>query len=65
MTKEQDLKFGLFFFISSLVFIGFLVYTLIYGTGISRIISALLFCNLIYWQLKTALLFYRKYKEED
>ncbi len=63
MSVEQDIKFSYFLFFSSIVFAGLLVYVLIYGSGISRIISALLFCNLIYWQIKTALLLYRSAKE--
>lgn len=65
MTSEQDLKYSYFFFISSIVFTGLLIYTIIYGSGISRLIAALLFCGLIYWQLKTALLFYRSAREKD
>lgn len=64
MSVEQDIKFSYFLFFSSIVFAGLLVYVLIYGSGISRIISALLFCNLIYWQIKTALLLYRSAKEK-
>jgi hypothetical protein len=65
MTSGQNRDLSIFFFISSILFTGFLIYVLVYGTGISRIISVLLLCNLIYWQLKTALLFYRSSKEKD
>jgi hypothetical protein len=65
MTPEENLKYSYFFFVSSLAFAGLLIYVLIYGTGISRFISAFLFCGLIYVQLKTALLLYRNAKRKD
>ena len=65
MSAEDNLKYSYFFFVSSLVFAGLLIYVVIYGEGISRFISALLFCGLIYAQVKTALLLYRNAKRKE
>jgi hypothetical protein len=64
MSVEQDIKYSYFLFFSSIVFAGLLIYVLIYGTGISRVVAALLICNLIYRQLKIALFLYRSAKEK-
>jgi hypothetical protein len=65
MATDENLKYSYFFFVSSLVFAGFLLYVLIYGSGVSRVIGAFLFCGMIYIQLKTALLLYRSAKRKD
>jgi len=65
MTKQQNLHFSLFFLLSSLIFLGFLINAMLTQTGLSRLISCLLFAGLINFQLRVALLMYREYRDKN
>jgi hypothetical protein len=65
MTKEQNRNMSYFFFLSSLVFLVFLIRAMLTQTGASRVISCLLFANLIFFHLRIAMMMYRKYKNRD
>ncbi|HEY0461274.1 MAG TPA: hypothetical protein VGC97_19215 [Pyrinomonadaceae bacterium] len=65
MTKEQNRNFSYFFFLTSFVFLGFLIQAMLTQTGLNRVISCLLFAGLINFQLRAALLMYQEYKDKD
>jgi len=65
MTKRQYRNYSLLFFFFSAAFFGFFIHAVIYGTGISRLISSLLFGFLVVMQLRVALTMRRNYKNLD
>ena len=65
MTRQQDKRLSYLLFISSLVFIGFLIHVLINGAGISRYITAFVLTAFIYFQLRTAVFLYRESQRRD
>ena len=60
MTKQQCRNYCYLFSFFSLVFIGFIVRTMIYEVGNKRIIFVSMFGFLVFMQLRLVLLMYRK-----
>ena len=63
MTKRQYQNYSRLFFFFSVVFSGFLIYTIIYETGLKQLIFSLTFGLLIFMQLRVSLLMRRKSQE--
>ncbi len=65
MTKREYRNHSLLFFFFSIVFSGFLINAVFTQSGLSRLISVLLFGFLIIMQLRLALLMRRKSQDLD
>jgi len=65
MTKREYRNYSLLFFFFSIVFSGFLINAVFTQSGLSKLISVLLFNFLIIMQLRLALLMRRKSQDLD
>jgi hypothetical protein len=65
MTKRKYRNSSYLFFFFSVVFLGFLINSVVTEVGLNRLISSLMFGVLIIMQLRLALLLRRKSRELD
>ena len=65
MTKLRYRNYSYYFFLVSVIFTWFLVRTLIYETGLKRMLFSALFGFMIFQVLRLAFLMRRRWKEFD